>query len=206
MYKIRLIRCRLSFSTLTDDELFSAIKEGDQKAFAEFFRRHWAHVYTMTYSRVRSQQITQEIVQDLFTSIWHKRASLSINNLRSYLYTAVKNRVLNYFESQIVQRKYHEYCKHFLPHHNVVLENDLELKELMTAVENGINRLPAKSKQIFLLNRFEGRSLSEISDMLKLSKKAIQYHLTQSTKKLRLTLKDYMLGFLVANLGLDLIL
>src|SRR5688572_31088675 len=147
----------------------------------------------MTYALVRSEKPTQEIVQDIFISLWDKRLTLSINHLPSYLYVTAKNRTLNYIASQITREKYWNYYKQFIPLQENVTANAVEFNELMEALEDGIEQLPEKSKKVFRLNHLEGHSISEISNLLNLSEKAIRYHLTQSVKKLRLHLKDYIL-------------
>lgn len=180
-------------SSYTDHELLEAIRNDDEKAFRELFRRYWRKVRDMAYARVRSKDVTEEIVQDLFVSLWNKRASLSVNNLPAYLFTSVKHRVLNYVESQLVRKKHWEYYKKFIPLQENSTQQVVEFSELMEAIEDGIGHLPEKSKKVFRLNRLEGRSIPEIADILNLSEKAIQYHLTKSLKKLRLHLKDYIL-------------
>lgn len=183
----------LDFSTYTDHELLQAIQQHNEKAFAALFNRYWRTVHADTFARVRSEEVTKEIVQDLFVSLWNKRSTLSIYHLPSYLHAATKNRVLNYFESQNVLRKHWEYYKSCIPANENVTENDVDLNELMEALEDGIEQLPEKSKTIFRLNRLDGRSIPEIANVLNLSEKAIQYHITRSLKKLRLHLKDYIL-------------
>jgi len=181
------------FNTYTDCELLAAIRNDDEKAFSELFKRHWRRVHAMAFSKVRSKEVTEEIVQDLFTSLWDKRGSLSINNLPSYLFTAVKHRALNYIESQLVQKKYWDYSRRSIPQQEEATET-FEFNELMEALETGMDHLPEKSKRVFRLNRLEGHSVHEIAGILNLSEKAIQYHLTQSLKKLRFHLKDYFLA------------
>lgn len=147
----------------------------------------------MAYPRVRSEEVTAEIVQDLFISLWDKRASQSIKHLPSYLYTAVKNKALNYMEAQVVRKNYWDYCRKFFLDRDNATENTVEFDELMEAIETGMQHLPEKSQKVFRLNRLEGRSIPEIADTLNLSEKAIQYHLTLSLKKLRVHLKDFMI-------------
>lgn len=148
----------------------------------------------MAYARVRSKEVTEEIVQDLFTSLWDKRASHTINHLSSYLFTAVKYKALNYIESRLVYEKYWEYYKNFVPQEENATASTVSFNELMAALESGMEHLPEKSKKVFRLSRLEGHSVSEIASQLNLSEKAIQYHLTQSVKKLRVHLKNYILS------------
>jgi len=177
----------------TDQDLLEAIRKNDEKAFNELFNRYWRKVHAMAYSRVRSKEVTEEIVQDLFASLWDKRAAHSIKNLHSYLFQAVKFKVLNYLESRIVQEKYWDYYKNFVPQKENATQIAVEYDDLMEAIEQGMEHLPEKSKNVFRLHRMEGWSIPEIASRLNLSEKAIQYHLTQSVKKLRVHLKNYIL-------------
>jgi RNA polymerase sigma-70 factor (family 1) len=182
----------MSHSSYSDEDLLEAIRHDDEEAFAEIFSRYWDRVYHMTYPKVRSEAVTQEIVQDLFVTIWEKRRSLAIKNLESYFYASVRNRALNYIESQLVRRRYWIYYRRYLPTTVESTANTVELNELEEMVKVGISNLPEKSQLIFKLSRLEGRTISEIADALNLSEKAIQYHLTQSLKKLRVHLKDFI--------------
>ena len=151
----------------------------------------------MAYSRVRSKEVTEEIVQDLFTSLWDKRASHTINHLPSYFFSAVKYKALNYIESRLVHERYWNYYKNYVPQQEDTTASTVEFNELMGAIEEGMEHLSEKSKKVFRLNQIEGHSISEIANLLKLSEKAIQYHLTLSVKKLRLHLKNYILSIAI---------
>lgn len=179
-------------SNHTDHELLEAIRHDDEKAFSELFKRYWRKVHAMAYSRVRSKEVTEEIVQELFTSLWDKRASLSINHLPSYLFTAVKYKALNYIESRLVYEKYWNYYKQYVPQQEETTASTVEFNDLMQAMNEGMEHLSEKSKKVFTLNHIEGHSIHEIARLLNLSEKAIQYHLTQSVKKLRVHLKNYI--------------
>lgn len=177
----------------TDHDLLEAVGKSDEKAFNELFNRYWRKVHAMAYSRVRSKDITEEIVQELFTSLWDRRQTHSIRNLQSYLFQAVKFKVLNYIESRIVQEKYWDYYKTYVPQKENATQIVVEYDDLLEAIEQGMEQLPEKSKSVFRMHRMEGWSIPEIASKLNLSEKAIQYHLTQSVKKLRVHLKNYIL-------------
>lgn len=185
----------MPFSNSTDKELLAAIAHDDEKAFTELCRRYWRKVHASAYARVRSTEVTKEIVQELFTSLWDKRASVSINHLPSYLFNAVKYKVLNYIDSRLVYQKYWDYYKRYVPQHDDATEATVQFNELMLAVEEGMEHLPEKSKDVFRLNHLEGHSVSEIAGLMNLSEKTVHYHLRQSLKKLRLHLKGHTLLF-----------
>jgi RNA polymerase sigma-70 factor (ECF subfamily) len=186
-----------TYSSHKDQELLDAIRRDDEAAFAELFKRYSKPVYKMAYSRIRSKETAEEIVQNLFISFWEKRHILSIHNILSYFYIAVKHKVLNIIEAQIVQKKYWDYYKTFIPSEENLTERIVEFNDLLEAIEKRIDHLPEKSKQVFKLNHLEGRSVAEIASSLNLSKKAIQYHLTRSLKELRLHLKDFIISVVI---------
>jgi RNA polymerase sigma-70 factor (family 1) len=183
-----------SYTSYKDQELLGAIRRDDECAFAELFARYGKVTYKMAYSRVRSREAAEEIVQSLFITLWDKRATLSINNISSYFFAAVKHRVLNAIESKIVHKKYWDYYKNFIPRQENITEHTVEFNELMEAIEKRMEYLPEKSRKVFRLNHFEGQSIAEIANRLDLSEKAIQYHLSRSLKELRLHLKDFIIS------------
>src|SRR5690606_15329700 len=131
-------------------------RQDNEQAFAELVRRYWKTVHAMVYARVRSLDATEEIVQNVFISIWDKRSSLAIHNIPAYLYATTKNKVINYIQSQLTYRKHWEYYKQFIKRDENVTEQDVQVNEIMEALESGINDLPAKSKKIFQLHQREG--------------------------------------------------
>lgn len=175
----------------TDEQLLYALREGDKNAFEEIFKRYWTRFYTLARTKIQSHEEAEEIVQAIFFSIWEKRETLAITNLAYYIQTAVKNRVINHIRHQITQRKYWEYYKQFIPSQRPLTQDVVEFDDLNNAVTIAVNSLPEKSRQVFKLSRLEGRSTAEIANHLKLSEKAIEYHLTKSLKHLRLHLKDF---------------
>lgn len=176
--------------------LLEKLRHGDAEAFERIFRLHWHRLYILAKTKVQSHDEAEEVIQHIFSSLWEKRETLLITNLTFYLNTAVRNYVINLVRSRITQEKYWTYYKTFIPTHRNATHEEVEFDDLNHAVEEAVNRLPEKSRKVFKLSRIEGRSNAEIADLLHLSEKAIEYHLTQSLRKLRVHLKDFMVLFL----------
>jgi RNA polymerase sigma-70 factor (family 1) len=183
----------LSHSTHSDEKLLEASRNGSKEAFTELVKRYWHPTYQAVQAKVRSKEEAEEIVQDLFVALWVKRKTLLVTNLSHYLFVAAKHRVISHIRFRLTQQKYWAYYKAFVPHREERTEKDVAYNELVAAIEKGLERLPDKSKKVFRLNRMEGRSITEIAKLLKLSEKAIEYHLTRSLKEMRLYLKDFTL-------------
>ena len=185
----------------TDEALLTAIQNSDAEAFSEFVKRYWKRTYQIAFAKIRSHDVTEEVVQDLFANLWSKRESLSISNVYAYIQTIIRNRSISYIRSKIVREKYWHYYKAFIPRQEESTELAVEFNELMNAVEKCAELLPEKSRDVFRLSRLEGISKKEIASRLNLSEKSIEYHLTKSIKAMRLALKDFAPVLLAVVLG-----
>ena len=154
----------MSISSYSDDELLSAIRQNDERAFEALFERYWTQVHAMAYPRVLSMGATQEIVQDVFISLWHQRKTGSISNLPSYLNELTKNCVLNYMNPQLTNRRYCDYHESIAQHPNVA--HDSKVNDLIKSFEGGMNKLHEKSKRIFRFEQLVEVSIAEITRRL----------------------------------------
>jgi RNA polymerase sigma-70 factor (family 1) len=181
-----------------DLDIIKALQDGDEGALTLIFQRYWKRLYYLALRKTGSHEIAEEMVQDLFADLWDKRPTLFQQSregfsLPAYLTTAVKHKVLNHIRSQVYTKSYFNYYKTAFANDEKSTEQQVEYDQLTDALEEGLEKLPEKSKQVFKLNRLEGRTIQEIAHLLNLSEKAIEYHLTKSLKTIRLHLKDYML-------------
>ncbi len=184
----------------TEEALLENLRNGSEEAFEEIFKRYWHAMYKMARSKVQSHEDAEEIVQQIFSALWEKRHNVLITNLSFYFNTAIKNRVINNIRQKITQQKYCEYYKAYIPQNEVVTDETVEFDDLTCAVEDAVQKLPEKSRQVFKLSRIEGRSTAEIAKLLQLSEKAIEYHITKSLKQLKIHLKDFIFILLfIAN-------
>ena len=131
------------------------------------------------------------MVQELFLSLWTRRAEVVIKRLDLYLAVAIKNQVYTFFKSQLSYRKYQEYLLFKELEESPDGNQILNFKELTSAIEKALNRLPEKSAEVFRRSRYENQPVKEIAKHLNLSEKAVEYHLTKSLKFLKDTLKSY---------------
>lgn len=181
-----------AFHDSTDSELTEALRKGDKEAFEVLFRRYWKQAHFFVRGRVFSNEEAKDIVQEVFTDIWHNRGDRQIESFKTYLFTALKYRTIKYIRGLINHEKYWDHYSAYVPKSTNQTQQDIDYNLLADVLEQGMERLPEKTKTVFMLNRFQGKSLPEISKALNLSEKAIQYHLTKSLKQLRLHLKDYI--------------
>ena len=168
-----------------DIELLNQFKSHDKAAFELIYRQYWQRLYDFAYLKTHDGNTAEEIVQDLFVTLWEKRETLQISNFQSYLFTSVRNRVIDYYK----QKTFDE-----LDTVDVAVAADypLFLEELEAALHQAVAQLPDKTQEIFRLNRFEGKTARQISEHLNLPERTVEYHITQALRRLKVLLKDFL--------------
>lgn len=181
----------------SDRELTEALTKGDKNAFEELFIRYRKQSHYFVKAKIYSDDIAKEIVQEVFTDIWDHRHDRQIHQFASYLFKALKYKTIKHINQLINQKKYWDHYNAFIPKQFNQTQCDINYDLLVDALEEGLSNLPKKTQTVFRLNRLEGKSLEEISQSLKLTEKAIQYHLTKSIKELKIHLKDYIISVFI---------
>lgn len=170
-----------------DKQLLSGLRKGDENAFEAFYERYWKEVFDQAFVRVRQHDVAENITQDIFVAIWDNRENLKIDNVPGYLYTAVRNRVLNWFEKE----------KRYVPIAELLSEvrassdfSDIPLleKELVRVCEALINSLSPSQQKIYRMRFEEELSTAEIADQLGMNRKTVQNQLSLALAQLRSSL------------------
>src|SRR5690349_2582155 len=95
------------YSNFSDEELTVLLKQEDQIAFTEIYNRYWAEMYYHTFRMLRDEDSSKDVVQDVFSTLWLKSASLNVNTkLSGHLYISVRNKVLNLVAQNKVRNDY----------------------------------------------------------------------------------------------------
>lgn len=174
-------------------ELLARMKVGDVNVFEYLFRLYWSKCFRLAFSIIREVEPAEEAVQDVFINIWKNRETIHIDMLSHYLHVATKNNILKYIRYNANYSKHLEYYHQFCTIHlNATTENEISHHELQQLYDESTQCLKGKTKEIFRLSRMDGLSNSEISKQLKITEKAVEYHITQSLRFLKKKLKDYL--------------
>jgi RNA polymerase sigma-70 factor (ECF subfamily) len=180
------------YASLADAELLTALRASDAGSFAEIYARYCYPLFTLAFHKLKSCETAEELVQDLFENLWQRRASHDIQQLKQYLFSALRYRIINHIKAQQVRAGYELYCRLHTSEADTATEESLATNELRAALLNGMRKLPAKTREIFQLSRLEQYSVAEISGQVKLSEKTVEYHLTKSLKLLRGYLREFL--------------
>src|ERR1700739_166896 len=90
-----------------DEELIKLLKQGDHRAYTEIYSRYSGLLYLHAYNKLRNREEVKDIIQELFTTLWVNRESLTLeHNLAGYLYQAIQNRILKLYAYKKVRSAY----------------------------------------------------------------------------------------------------
>ena len=157
------------------------VKQGDEHAYAEIFHRYWDTLYAIAYNRLSSKQEAEDIVQEVFASLWKRRFDLDIKSLQSYLATATKYAVFQSWRKALKQSS----LNHRVQVSNLDGPGIVEAGFMQEILSKEINRLPEKCRLVFKYSREEGLSNKEIAEEMNISVKMVEAHLTKALKQLK---------------------
>lgn len=186
----------MEYKLLSDELLVKLLVVGDDGAFEEIYRRYFSKLLRTAQFKIQSKEIAEELLQDLFISLWEKRDKTTIENLEAYLNTSLKYLIINHIRRQILQERFIEYSA-IKGEHSETVDESVAFNELSVAIEKSIEKLPDKTRQIFTMNRLEYKSVKEIAEQLGIPERTVEYHITQGLRALRVYLKEFMILSLV---------
>ncbi|WP_163399414.1 RNA polymerase sigma-70 factor [Flavobacterium fluviatile] len=184
--------------TYKDYELQQLAANGDTLAFEVIFDRYWKRLYNYAFKIYKDEAVCEDIVQELFISLWNNLSVTPILSLESYLMRAVKYKVANHIRSLKFTKEHEDVLNDIA----IIPKNssDLEFKEFESELFKVIDTLTPKCKEVFLLSRFENCTNNEIASKLNLSVHTVEKHISNALKHLRNNITDYQLLFLVTAL------
>ncbi|WP_316837771.1 RNA polymerase sigma-70 factor [Pedobacter nutrimenti] len=174
---------------IPDDELLTLFKAGDRTAYEQIYNRYWAIMYVYARKVMSDADDAQDIVQEVFTYLWHKGATLMINSLSTYLYTAVRYRIFDLLDHKKVRTDYKLYLQQFIDEGEYITDDELRIKELTAVIENEVSQLPSKMREMFELSRNQGLSHKEIAEKLGVSDLTVKKQVSNAVKILKTKLK-----------------
>jgi RNA polymerase sigma-70 factor (family 1) len=140
---------------------------------------------------VRSKEDAKDLVQDLFVSLWTKRHSTVIStSLCSYLFVAIKYKVINHIESNILKGNYLKSLENAVSPHDNSTSDTIASQDLEQFADAAIGQLSPKMRQVFELSRRDNLSIHEIASRLNLSEQTVKNQISKALKILRVRIRE----------------
>jgi|ERR1700761_7273064 len=176
----------LSYDTLSDQQLASLLRDGDRAAFTEIYHRYKALLYIFAYKRTGQREEARDIIHELFLSLWTKHNALEINTgLAPYLYTAVRNRIIDSISRQKNISRYLDSFQEYIDTADNTTDHLARHNQLLALIEKEVEALPSKMRQVFELSRNTNLSRKDIATELNLSEETVKSHMHHALKILK---------------------
>ena len=175
--------------------LIKKIREGDEHAFEIVFLKYYSSLCRFSWKYVHSEVIAEEVVQEVFATVWEKRLQLDPDgHLRGLLYDATRNKALNYIKHQKIVDDYIAETRQKMNDNIFPLASstDGKYEEVIRIIDKVVDELPTKSKRVYKLNREEGLTYREIADYLEISVKTVESQMSRVLKTLRDQLSQFL--------------
>lgn len=157
---------------------------GDQAAFAELYMTYRSSAIRFCISLLKDEEEAENMVHEVFLKIWDRRQQINPElNFHSYLFTCLRNATFDYLKKvekdQLLRERYWQRMQSFRE------DEGEEEERRMVLLEEAVNSLSAKRKQVLKLNVEQGKSYQEIAELLCISKNTVKNQLVKARQYLR---------------------
>lgn len=165
-----------------DIELAEALKQKSHKAFEAIFERYWRMMFDYAHRILHQEDLSQDIVQEIFLRLWDQADRLEISNLEAYLIQSVKYGVANHFRSIKFEKEHLDALENISEKPSL---SDLEFREIEQQIISRVDAFSPKCREVFVMSRFEHFSNREIAEVLNLSIHTVEKHISNGLRILR---------------------
>lgn len=182
------------YSSLNDSQLLVLIQSGNDLAFAELYDRYWELMFRHVLKMLGDKDDTKDLVQEVFANLWIKAEDIDPDtNIAGYLYISSRNKVINLIRHNKVKKDYLLSLSRFVLESDPAIFEQLNEKDLSSAIEKEIQNLPGKMREVFELSRKKYLSHKEIALELHISNKTVKKQISNAIKILRFRLTSLLL-------------
>jgi RNA polymerase sigma-70 factor (ECF subfamily) len=162
------------------------VSKGNEHAFAQLFNKYSDKLYSFVVSISGSNQVAEDVVQDVFLKIWQKGHELNeIENFHSYLFKMARNHVLNIMKRMAKETLILSETAYEFSGRKQETFRDIEFKDTQHYYRKAIEKLPPQQKLVFIMSREKGLNQQEIAKNLNISIPTVKSHMTQALRFLR---------------------
>lgn len=184
--------------TSNEKDLVKLLIDGNEVAFKKLYSLYSNRLLAYLFKLLKSEDTACEVLQDVFIKVWHNRQHIDAEqSFRSYLFRIAENLVYDFFRKVARDKKLQEVlirsaCKDYSP-----IEEGLCMKEKSHLLQEAIDALPPKRREVFQLVKIEEYSYEEVSLMLHVSTSTINDHIVKATKFIREYLERYHITIII---------
>ena len=159
---------------ISDSRLLNLMQRGDTDALGVLYVRYSAQVRNFAMGFLQNEGDADDVTHDVFVNLWQQRDEISdIESLKAYLFTMTRNAIFSIFRHRRIAETSSE------------TEEKITTTDLLELVQLTIDSMPEQRRRIFTMSRFDHLTYDEIAGALGISRKTVEYHMSQALARLR---------------------
>ncbi len=171
----------------------------DHDNFKKVYLLYWEKVFAVCYNNIKEIEPARGMVQDIFRSLWERRSELELENIEHYLIRSAKFKTFEFIRNKATRQKHTEFHMMDCRTNSNCTEEQVLFNDLKEKVDDLVDTLPCQCKRVYKMSREQGMSNKEIADLLAISERAVEYHITKAMGKLKVGLINIQLFMLVVT-------
>lgn len=179
----------INYQNYTDQILVDLLRKDDSGAYAEIYRRYWKKLLTMAWSHSDTKAVAEDIVHEVFISLWERKNEVDIKDVKGFLITSIKYSVFKAFQKKSRREGLIKNNYEFID--IVDDEKKLDARFLQDYIDGIVDKMPEKYSLVFRYSRELGLKNPEIAKIVNISEKGVEARLTRALKLIRGGLKNY---------------
>lgn len=178
-------------------ECFQSLAQGDASAFGTIFEFYKKRVFSVAFKMLKSEIEAEEIVQEVFLSIWMAKSKLShINDPEAYLFTITYNTIYTHLKKTSRNQQLLKTIINHLTDIQNTTDDTIAANETNKLINEAIQQLPSQQRTVYELSKLDGLSYDEIAVQMQLSRNTVRNHLAEAMKSIRVFLKKTAMLFI----------
>lgn len=184
--------------------LIASLQKGEEEAFVYIFEAYYGRLLNYSGRIIRDEELAHDLVQEAYCRLFEVRQTLDTRlSIQAYLYKSVYNNCMNAIKHRKIEHNYIDQELLDFYFTEIVQTPEAELKlldeDMRLALQEAIEKLPARCREVFILKKIEDLSNKEIAERLGISVKTVEAQMTKALAKLREELEWLLCFIFIAN-------
>jgi len=156
------------------EQVLTDYYQANRNAICAYIARRIPHAY-----------IAEDLTQDVFIRLWNVRQTICEATIKSLVFTVANNIVTDHLRKYVRRRAYIDYAKYYGEHSTNSNAERVEADNLAETELKIVTAMPLKRRQVYMLSRYEAKSIDEIAVELNMGRRTVETHLFLGRKSMR---------------------